>query len=41
MLQNNSALEKIKKGLVKKVLAELKKSMKNDEKNYDIFLENF
>ncbi len=41
MLQNNSSLEKIKKGLVKKVLAELKKSMKNDEKNYDIFLENY
>ena len=41
MLQNNSNLEKIKKWLIKKILWELEKTMKNDEKNYDIFLENF
>lgn len=41
MLQSNSTLEKIKKGLVKKVIAELKKLMKEDEAWYDKFLSNY
>ncbi len=41
LLQSNATLEKIKKGLVKKVLAELKKNLKNNPENYDAFLKNY
>lgn len=41
LLQSNSTLEKIKKGLTKKVIAELKKNLKNNAENYDAFLKNF
>lgn len=41
LLQSNSTLEKIKKGLTKKVIAELKKNLKNNVENYDAFLKNF
>jgi len=41
MLQSNATLDKIKKGLTKKVLGELKKSLKNDPENYDKFLESY
>ncbi len=41
MLQGNSALEKIKKWLTKKVIAELKKSLRKDETQYDEFLESY
>ena len=41
LLQSNATLEKIKKGLVKKVIAELKKNMKNNSENYDVFLKNY
>jgi molecular chaperone HtpG len=41
MLQGNSSLEKIKKGLTKKIIAELKKSLVKDETKYDEFLESY
>lgn len=41
LLQSKSTLEKIKKGLTKKVIAELKKNLKNNAENYDVFLKNF
>ena len=48
MLQSNPTLDKIKKGLIKKVLTELKKSMKKDsesssewQSDYDKFYNNF
>lgn len=41
LLQSNSTLEKIKKGLTKKVISELKKNLKNNAENYDAFLKNF
>ncbi|NUJ98018.1 molecular chaperone HtpG [Candidatus Gracilibacteria bacterium] len=41
MLQSNSVLEKIKKNLIKKVLGELQKSMKENKEKYDIFLSHF
>ncbi len=41
MLQSNTVLDKIKKGLVKKVLSELKKTMAKDEEWYKKFLENY
>ena len=34
-------LDKIKKGLTKKVISEMKKSLQNDAENYNKFLENF
>ena len=37
MLQDNASLDKIKKGLTKKVIGELKKSLKNDNQNYEKF----
>lgn len=41
MLQSNAILDKIKKSLVKKVLWELKKVMKNDKEAYLKFLDNY
>jgi len=41
ILQSNTVLEKIKKWLTKKVIWELKKNLKNDTENYDVFLEKF
>lgn len=41
MLQGNSSLEKIKKWLTKKVIAELKKSLRKDEVSYDAFLKSY
>ena len=41
MLQSNMVLDTIKKSLVKKVVAELKKVMKNDSDTYDKFYENY
>jgi molecular chaperone HtpG len=41
MLQWNTSLEKIKKWLTKKVVAELKKSLRKDETKYDEFLESY
>ncbi|MCP4523774.1 MAG: molecular chaperone HtpG [Candidatus Gracilibacteria bacterium] len=41
LLQSNTVLEKIKKGLVKKVISELQKNLKNNTENYDIFLNNY
>jgi len=41
MLQSNTILDKIKTGLTKKVISEMKKSLQNDMENYDKFLENF
>ena len=41
ILQSNQTLEKIKNGIVKKVLSELKNNMEKDSKSYDKFLENF
>ena len=41
MLQSNTVLEKIKKALVKKIIWELKKEIKNNPKDYDSFLLNF
>ncbi len=41
MLQSNPNLEKIKKGLTKKVLAELKKTLKNKRKEYEEFFKNY
>lgn len=41
MLQGNASLEKIKKWLTKKVIAELKKSLRKDEWKYNDFLESY
>jgi len=41
MLQSNSALEKIKKGLIKKVLAEFKKTLNKKREEYEIFWKNY
>jgi len=41
MLQSNAILDKIKSSLIKKVLAELKKIMKNDSESYNKFYDNF
>ncbi len=41
MLQSNTVLDKIKKGLTKKVISGMKKSLENDTENYNKFLENF
>ncbi len=41
MLQSNQVLDKIKKALVKKVIAELKKTSRKDPENYAKFLENY
>lgn len=41
MLQSNSALDKIKKWLTKKVLEKLKYELKENTENYNKFLENF
>lgn len=41
LLQSNTVLEKIKKWLIKKVLTELKKSLKNSPEDYDKFLSAF
>jgi molecular chaperone HtpG len=41
MLQDNASLDKIKKGLTKKVISELKKSLKNNREDYLKFWENY
>lgn len=41
LLQSNTVLEKIKKGLVKKIISELQKNLKNNTEKYDEFLANF
>ncbi|MDD5769965.1 MAG: molecular chaperone HtpG, partial [Candidatus Gracilibacteria bacterium] len=41
MLQSNSTLEKIKKGLTKKILERLKFELKENPTNYDKFLQNY
>jgi molecular chaperone HtpG len=41
LLQSNTTLEKIKKGLTKKVIAELQKNLKNNSEKYDEFLTNY
>jgi molecular chaperone HtpG len=41
MLQSNQVLEKIKKGLVKKVLTKLKAINKKTPEKYDSFYENY
>jgi molecular chaperone HtpG len=41
MLQHNPVLAKIKSGLVKRVLSELKKKAADDEASYAVFWENF
>ncbi len=41
MLQSNAVLDKIKKALVKKVIAELKKMSRKEPENYAKFLENY
>ena len=41
MLQSNSVLDKIKKALVKKVIAELKKMSRKEPENYAKFLVNY
>lgn len=41
MLQSNAVLDKIKSGLQKKIIAELKKTMKKSPEDYNKFLENF
>jgi molecular chaperone HtpG len=41
MLQDNASLDKIKKGLTKKVISELKKSLKNSREDYLKFWENY
>ncbi|QGR02327.1 molecular chaperone HtpG [Ehrlichia ruminantium] len=40
-LQNNKVIEKIKRSIVKRVLAELKKKAENDIENYAKFWDNF
>ena len=41
MLQSNTALDKIKKGLTKKVISELKKTLKNKREDYEVFWKNY
>ena len=41
LLQSNSVLEKIKKGLTKKVIWELQKNLKNNSEKYDEFLTSY
>jgi len=41
MLQSNTTLEKIKKNLVKKVIAKLKAVNKKTPEKYDSFYENY
>ena len=41
MLQSNIVLEKIKKGIVKKVVSELKKQINENSLEYDVFLTNY
>lgn len=41
LLQSNTVLEKIKKGLTKKVISELQKNLKNNSEKYDEFLANY
>jgi len=41
MLQDNASLDKIKKGLTKKVIWELKKTLKNSREDYLKFWENY
>jgi molecular chaperone HtpG len=41
LLQSNTVLEKIKKGLTKKVIWELQKNLKNNTEKYDEFLANY
>ena len=41
MLQSNAVLDKIKAGLQKKIITELKKTMKNSPEDYDTFLGDF
>lgn len=41
LLQSNTVLEKIKKGLTKKVISELQKNLKNNTVMYDEFLANY
>jgi len=41
MLQSNTVLDKIKTSLIKKILSELKKIMKNDPESYTKFFDNF
>jgi len=41
MLQDNATLEKIKKGLTKKVITELGKILKNNKEDYLKFWDNY
>lgn len=41
MLQSNTTLEKIKKSLTKKVLAEFKKTLENKREDFEIFWKNY
>lgn len=41
MLQSNTNLEKIKKGLTKKIIEKLKFELKENPENYNIFLQNY
>ena len=41
MLQDNASLDKIKKGLTKKVISELGKTLKNSREDYLKFWENY
>ena len=41
MLQSNSALDKIKKGLTKKVINELKKTLEKNREDYEKFWKNY
>ncbi len=41
LLQSNTVLEKIKKGLTKKIIWELQKNLKNNTEKYDEFLANY
>lgn len=41
MLQDNATLDKIKKGLTKKVITELKKTLKNSREDYSKFWSNY
>lgn len=41
MLQSNNNLEKIKKGLTKKIIEKLRSELKDNQENYNIFLQNY
>jgi len=41
MLQDNTTLDKIKKGLTKKVISEFKKVLKNNKEDYLKFWSNY